>query len=1039
MPNLQIYNSNEPFPDRIAKFIHSGYFDGNNHIVTLAVYPIQYLPNQNQLIFYSNINIILEMEATVAPDVTIRNRKPANQLLYDNILESIVENPEDISSYQVKPITNGNNLKLESQFPTYEYVVITTNALKDNFKKFIEWKKRKGIDIGVVTVEDILVNYTQGDLISGINDDAGSIRQYLSYAYSEGTVWALLGGDYSVVPIRYGCGANNYWTSPTYGKLDDYKIPADLYFADFTGDWHVDDDEFLGERNDDNQDYNPEIFVGRLLCSSSLDILIWTEKVIKYEQNPGNGDISYLTKSFMIGADNIRDQMDDVSPLLPASFTHTKWKELPSGLDPNPTFPLGSEVITEMNNKYGLYSWFAHGAPFAAVVKANGSNLPPRWGINVVENFEGNQVSEMNNHLGALTNVNYPSILYSIGCTQTPFDDYEYDLPPEQRNLGEGYTVMYEAGGPAFLGNTRYGWVYSSYKIYKEFANLITLGSNDPESGESYLHIGVAELVSKQNFNDHFLRYSHNLVGCPETQIWTNVPSQFTGYSVTDNTSSITVNAGVSGCDINVRSVDGGFSYNYTASNVTSFTFNTSVRPLIITVNKSQYLPYTAITGGTINTDVTLWGKIHVLGNLTVDVGDNLTLEPGTILSFSGNYSLISYGGLTAIGTPTNPVTFTSTTGSSPNSWGTITLNGSFASGSTISNAKLLYGTQISAINVPQFEISNSSFTDNYKAVYVSGSTGSILNNTITSNSTGHVIELVNWSTVTCSENDITKTNRRGSGILYGGGATGIVSRNDIQGCDWGIGAIWSSSPHSTLSSGLERNNRITNCNYGLKIYRLSYPLFGYGSPSNVSCNSIYGNTVNAAVATSYTTYQSGLTAYGNWWGSYPPNPSLIIVGANGWANYLPGLQYDPWQGISKTNSNETTADIGAENNLDKGIDDLLFPGINLRLQNRYNEAKNFFISHLLKNPNDQQAYVELYNCYCKETSSDLIGFFNLLPKNANNDHKLLLAYLYLKENDIENAKKVNNNIITENPNTSLSIRAKINNLYIALYNENDL
>jgi len=46
---------------------------------------------------------------------------------------------------------------------------------------------------------------------------------------------------------------------------------------------------------------------------------------------------------------------------------------------------------------------------------------------------------------------------------------------------------------------------------------------------------------------------------------------------------------------------------------------------------------------------------------------------------------------------------------------------------------------------------------------------------------------------------------------------------------------------------------------------------------------------------------------------------------------------------------------------------------------------------------------------------------------------------LYKKKGDIESAKKVNNKIIKENQNTSLSTRANINNLYISLYDENNL
>ena len=54
-------------------------------------------------------------------------------------------------------------------------------------------------------------------------------------------------------------------------------------------------------------------------------------------------------------------------------------------------------------------------------------------------------------------------------------------------------------------------------------------------------------------------------------------------------------------------------------------------------------------------------------------------------------------------------------------------------------------------------------------------------------------------------------------------------------------------------------------------------------------------------------------------------------------------------------------------------------------------------------------------------------------------DHKLLLSYLYLRQGNIETAKKVNNDIISENPNSSLAVRAKLNNFNIALYNDNDV
>ena len=50
--------------------------------------------------------------------------------------------------------------------------------------------------------------------------------------------------------------------------------------------------------------------------------------------------------------------------------------------------------------------------------------------------------------------------------------------------------------------------------------------------------LGVAEAVSKQKYISnghtygHRLNLAHNLLGCPETEIWTNTPSQFTSASV---------------------------------------------------------------------------------------------------------------------------------------------------------------------------------------------------------------------------------------------------------------------------------------------------------------------------------------------------------------------------------------------------------------------------------------------------------------------------------------------------------------------------
>ncbi len=446
-----------------------------------------------------------------------------------------------------------------------------------------------------------------------------------------------------------------------------------------------------------------------------------------------------------------------------------------------------------------------------------------------------------------------------------------------------------------------------------------------------------------------------------------------------------------------------------------------------------------------LNSSETFSGNVYVNNSLTISAGKTLTIQQGTKLKFNNSSSLIANGILNAVGTSSNKITFTSQSGTSNSSWGTITLNGSGAAGSTIKYANVKYGTKVEAINTSNITIQYCNIDTTYDGIRFYNSSGSILNNTITTNSIGHGIIIENGSTnVTVNDNVIKKTytDRRGVGIYFGGGAGGTAARNDIYGWDWGICAIWSSSPTSHSSYYIQKNNRIRNCNTGLMVYRLSYPTFGIPGPSDYyNWNSISGNSFNAKVGTYYPEYESRLFACNNWWGSNTPNTALFQVGASSYFYYTPYLSSDPWAGIPKiaASNNDNSSTLGKVNQTSGDDIKLLLDGIELRLQNKFEDAKNYFMSYLADHPDNQQAYVELYNCYSKETADEIIKFFNSLPEKASKDHKLLLSYLYLKNGDVKEAKEINNTIIVENPNTELATKAKLNNVYIALYNEDNI
>ena len=303
-----------------------------------------------------------------------------------------------------------------------------------------------------------------------------------------------------------------------------------------------------------------------------------------------------------------------------------------------------------------------------------------------------------------------------------------------------------------------------------------------------------------------------------------------------------------------------------------------------------QGVPETHVSG-VISSNTTWIGNYVVDGNVTVNSGVTLTIDPGTHVTFADGTSLTSNGVTNASGTASRPITFTG------NNWGSISLSGSGANGSTFGYVNVQNNTSLSASNVSNVSIQNCTFTNSTgNAIAFSSSSGSVTNTTITnSNTNGNGIWISSSSSVDCKSNTITKTGsglHTGAGIYYYAGSDGNATQNDISGFNFGLASVRFSSAGSHDSYYHERNNRIRNCNVGLMVGWGSYLYFGDPPPSDYMWNSIYSNTWNAKVGTTWP-YQCGLVAYGNWWGASPP-PSNYQVGSSSYFYFTPYLSSDP-------------------------------------------------------------------------------------------------------------------------------------------------
>lgn len=532
-----IYNSSIPFPSSSAQIVSIPCIGEENRIVKVGISPIIYYPSSNLIEFAEDI------------DITIRYTVNHN---------SQAEN------------SNRSNMANNIGIPFYEYCIITRDSLKNSFERLVAWRKQNGLNAGVVCIEDILNNpyivgdtvssyIVNGDTISFLDDDAGKVRQYLQYAYNSGTTkYVLFGGNAQILPIRYGTGANDCWTDK---ESNDYKIPSDFYFCELNSNWNTDNDKYYGEPSD-NLNYGGQLYVGRILCKKSSEIENYTNKLLRYELCPGNGDTSYLTKVFFQQSDQMQNyrEAQSVANALGGNYTTIKIiEEVPKPLyDSITVAPYGKDVMDSMKTNYGYVNWYGHGHPYAIAVKTNSRLYPYGWDHGCepcciiskagVESYVSDMIHEEGNSFTCLNNRDYPMFAYSISCTITPFDLYHSNS--EIFNMGQSFTLGKDYGGPVLVGNTRYGWTWSSHLYHKKFNNYII---NEPV-GKSLL-FARASYCSSSDY-PHFLAHSSNLIGCPFIRLWTDSPNLFTAsLSYAPNNYVITANNVITDAEICIRDI----------------------------------------------------------------------------------------------------------------------------------------------------------------------------------------------------------------------------------------------------------------------------------------------------------------------------------------------------------------------------------------------------------------------------------------------------------------------------------------------------
>ena len=422
--NVNVYGLNEKFPKcPIKQLPYSQMRKWKYKKVDFT--PFQYNPVSGKLTLIKKV--IIEISYS-------RSGISSRALIEDRVMDGVA--PKIFFNYKsAKKSYISKNLKGEvKQNSTYDYVIITTNAIKAGsaeLTSFIFHKQALGHHVLVVTENDF------GSLTGqSPNHKAEKIREWLQDNYlSMGIEYVLLIGD----PCPYESGQEGdipmkmCW--PTYNEPEYRDCPTDYFYADLTGNWDLDGDGYYGKYPDDigpgGVDFSPEVYVGRIPVYdsdySTLDDIL--QKIIVYEttgnpswrekailplaitnfENEDNDDGFPRTDSAELGQDMMTGYLNS------EGFTsYTLYEK--DGLDPSTYLcdtPLNEDnLINEWQNGYGVACWDGHGSESGVYRKIwsgdDGDGIPESSEISSLPFFDINDCLLLNNAR--------PSFLFQVAC-----------------------------------------------------------------------------------------------------------------------------------------------------------------------------------------------------------------------------------------------------------------------------------------------------------------------------------------------------------------------------------------------------------------------------------------------------------------------------------------------------------------------------------------------------------------------------------------------------------------------------------------------
>jgi hypothetical protein len=521
--NRTVYSSDDAYPNVRGKLKSAGTLRKYSY-ASVSFYPFEYHPLSRRLVYYSSATISISYSL---PSPGSMEADRVEKLKSDTVADQRAARLF-INYDQMSELYRTIDSPAEDELNIYDYVIITDAGLQDAISSsaFLDWKASLGYSTRIVLMTDDEIRSQPGA------DWAQKIRYFLMENYgSWGTEFVLLVGDYSTIPMRYcypdsnnhanGAGDPSAW--PWSGD-----VPTDCYYADLSNtddfSWDSDRDGFCGEYGQDNPDFLPEVYVGRIPTNNTARITYTLDKLVAFERDTGDwknralhaGAIAFFGNEDHSGREVIdgAELIDRIETDVMSEWAISHYSEQ-GGLGHSSYRWSGLSEAAFLgdwrNGQYGVVNWYAHGWSDRVARKV--------WSWD-----DGDGVPESNEmwwpdmiSINSSLDDDYPSIVFALSCM------VGYPEPNDWGNLG--IDLLTEPGFGASAGvvsGTRVVWVSGGEEQCYEFNRFLIGGPEGPErTGEALYD---AKFYMDQNYDwNHYCEYwdlfTYNLYGDPSLNL----------------------------------------------------------------------------------------------------------------------------------------------------------------------------------------------------------------------------------------------------------------------------------------------------------------------------------------------------------------------------------------------------------------------------------------------------------------------------------------------------------------------------------------